>query len=314
MTKRTAENQLTKDNVDDSVSEKDEDAPEAREKASEQVMATRKIVSVRRGTSSQPNKPQTISPKNSNDQPSDVKPQTGLFAGLVGLSSIAQSDAQSEEKPSLFLGLSSLASESSEQKGPKDESEGTSGGLFSSLFTPIGEGSNSFATFSFSAPSGTAAESSSFPSFGGAAGDTPEDTGEPSEQEEEPPVPASAIIVDHDAEIEDMLYQNDCKLFKLQKVDSDTMKWNEKGIGFVRLIQNKESKGVRIVVRMKGVYRLMLNAGLVDSLSRAEKVGNKSVKFSAVEDGSISDFRVNMLTEDQQAAFMDKLPDSLKNE
>jgi Ran-binding protein 3 len=177
------------------------------------------------------------------------------------------------------------------------------------LFAPSNDqqsGASTFASFSFAAPSGE----STFPSFGG-SGETPEESAEASEEEEEPPVPASSIIADH-ADGEELLYQNDCRFYKLEKVEDLVMKWNEKGIGFVRLIKNTNSGEMRIVVRMKGVYRLMLNVGLVASLCKAEKVGNKSVKFTAYEDGSIHDFRLNMLTEDQQGAFMEKLSDRLK--
>ena len=287
MSKRTAENQLTKDTANYSDSNSESEVQNQRDTATEEVIATRRIVSVKRGALAKKAPEQTpVSPiKETNDTESPKESiSVGLFSGLTSIAT------ESTEPKSLFSGLSTLA----------ETTEKPSGGLFSSLFS----GESSFTTNAFSftaAPAGT----TSFPSFG----ETPEDEESSEQEEKEEPAPTSAII--DNGEDEDLIYQNDCKLFKLMKQEEGPLKWTEKGIGFVRLIKQKESGQIRLVVRMKGVYRLMLNTGFVPKIARCEKVGNKSVKFTAIEDDVISDFRLNLFMEDQQTAFLASLDQDL---
>ena len=276
MSKRTADKQITKDNADNSDSNSESEAQKVREKAPQEVLATRKIVSVKRGGVAKPAAPisveETKSPKNA--------PVGGLFAGLSGLT--AQASGDSPEKPSLFSGLGALTSPPKESlfSGLSVDSPKKESGLFGSLFSAPAGGEGLFASsFSFSAPQGDA-----FPSFGGA--DSKQGTPEESAGEEQ-------------------IYQNDCKLYKLQKEDEGPMKWVEKCIGFVRLLRHKDSRQLRLVVRMKGVFRLALNVALVPALCKPEPVGNKSVRFNGVdESNSLGMYRLNLITEDQQVAFL----------
>ena len=68
MSKRTADKQITKDNADNSDSNSESEAQKVREKAPQEVLATRKIVSVKRGGVAKPAAPisveETKSPKN----------------------------------------------------------------------------------------------------------------------------------------------------------------------------------------------------------------------------------------------------------
>ena len=296
MSKRTADKQITKDNADNSDSNSESEAQKVREKAPQEVLATRKIVSVKRGGVAKPAAPisveETKSPKNA--------PVGGLFAGLSGLT--AQASGDSPEKPSLFSGLGALTSPPKESLfsglsagSPKKES-----GLFGSLFSAPAGGEGLFASsFSFSAPQGDA-----FPSFGGADSKqgTPEESASEEEEEEQP---AAAGAQSDELEGEEQIYQNDCKLYKLQKEDEGPMKWVEKCIGFVRLLRQKDSRQLRLVVRMKGVFRLALNVALVPALCKPEPVGNKSVRFNGVdESNSLGMYRLNLITEDQQVAFL----------
>lgn len=305
MSKRVANSQLTKDNAPASESDTDSDAPtSARAPASQEVMATRKIVSVRRSGKVAEKKDailegdeKTVEPEAAvkDTEPVEVTPPVSeapsapvsLFAGLTGLIAPAPEKPSTESKPltSLFGNLG----------GPSDMPSLFSGGAFS--FAPL-----------------TGDSSTAFPSFG----ESPEEAHSSSDQESggEPSSPsgghASVGVVDH-SEDEEQVYQTDCKLFKLMK-EEDKLKWTEKGIGFVRLVVNKNDKTkVRLVVRMKGVFRLMLNVALLPSLAKIEKVGSKSVKFTAMdENDALSDFRVNLLTDDQQTKFIDAIAEIQK--
>ena len=312
MTKRVAEKQITKDNPRADSSGSEAEVQEKREKASEEVLASRKILTVKRGAAKQA----PPADKLSIEGPKSPKKETvGLFAGLSGLASSEPREGSGSPKKGLFAGLSNLAT--IEEKSPKK------GGLFSGISSlaaeepkkggsifgepaggifgaPAGDSLFSSSSFSFTAPS--------FPSFG----ESPE-ASEAEEEEQEPEVPA--VAQSDELEGEEQIYQTDCKLFKLMKEDekSESMKWIEKCIGFVRLLKKKEEGSIRLVVRMKGVFRLILNIALLDKICRAEKQGNKSVRFNGIEeDGSLGMFRLNLLTEDQQAAFLDLLPSSLK--
>ena len=296
MTKRVAEKQITKDNQQSSSSESDHDTKESREKASGEVLAQRKILTVKR-------KPMA----SIREEPKSPKKESaGLFAGLSGLA--AAGSGETAPKPNwLGAGLGQVEAKSTE-KGGLFSGEGvkktsifgeSTGGIFGA---PTGDNLFSSSSFSFTAPA--------FPSFG----ESPE-ASEAEEEEAEPEVPA--VAQSDELEDEQQVYQTDCKLFKLTKEDekSDTMKWVEKCIGFVRLLKKKSDGSLRLVVRMKGVFRLILNIALVEKICRAEKQGNKSVRVNGVEeDGSLGMFRLNLLTEDQQTAFFDLLPEALKQQ
>ena len=316
MTKRVAESQITKDDVEQSSSHEGPETSEMRSRASADILASRKIVSVRRSGPSNPESSVSTSVPAESLAPESKSLFSGLSLG--GDAVVKAAEVPSPEKPkSLFSGLSGLVS-STDSKPTEDSDKG----LFSSLFAPLDTKTESggFGSFSFSAPTG---EGISFPSFGAPKGETPEEEGqESSEAEEEEEQPTSIqTVVDH-GENEEQVYQSDCKLYKLQKIEkaddsskSITMKWVEKGIGFVRIIKStkEDIPSFRVVVRMKGVFRLMLNTALIPSVCKAETVGNKSVKFTAVdeEDNHLADFRLNLLTEDNQAAFVAILPNDL---
>lgn len=330
MAKRVAEKQITKDNHEVSSSEDDQLVGAERGRAPEQVLATRKILTVKRGTAKDTNKVDLKLPEAPKSPKSPKKEAAGLFSGLTGFSALESKGGSQSPKSNLFSGLSGHAAQEKKggnspkglfaSRGASDRQENPVGGLFSTLFSaPADAGSNLFTSSSFTFASadqkgglfGASAAgdgSTAFPSFG----ESPEAS---EEEEEEEPEPAGPVGQADELEGEKQIYQSDCKLYKLTKEDEKavSMKWIEKCIGFVRLMKNDDSGAIRLVVRMKGVYRLILNIALVEKLCRAEKVGNKSVRFNGIdEDGSLGMFRINLLTEDQQTAFLNHLPASLK--
>lgn len=201
MSKRSAANQLTKDNQDFSDSNSESEIQSAREKASKDVIATRKIVSVKRGSAAA--QPKAAETKVTRKSPSPKQSNTfGLFGGLSGpASKAAEQPGESSPKPSLFSGLTGLAAGAKSPKSPKSagkKEEPAPRGLFTSLFAAPAEGGNLFSSgaFSFSAPSGGLFGSTgetSFPSFGGGESKqaTPEESGSENE-EQEPEQPAAA--------------------------------------------------------------------------------------------------------------------------
>ena len=283
MSKRSADKQITKDNAELSGSCSESEIAVPREKAPDEVIAVRKIVSVKRSGSG--NAPQQKTETPPLEETVASPKAKSLFGGLSSLSAKPTISA-APDSPLKFSGLTKL-SPVPEKAIPEKV------GLFSSLFSETAV--TSFAGFTPAA----------FPSFGQESGESREQTPEESSEEEEiVPGPAQQ---DHSEDSEELVLQTDCKLFRLLASEDGGFKWTEKGIGFVRLIKSKDL--FRIVVRMKGVYRLLLSAGLVDGVAKVEKVGNKSVKFNALdEEGKLAQFRLNLLTEDQQSAFMKHFP------
>ena len=295
MSKRSADKQITKDNPVESDGGSGSEIATVREKATEEVIATRKIISVRRGGSAPAAPQQKSDTPPLNEVAKSPKSKTGgLFSGLSGLSARPTISAATPVKTVPSTGpLSSISEKPSEEKPKfelfsKPDDAVVSGGLFSSLFAPAE--TSTFAGFS---------------TFGAQeSGESREQSPEESASEEEP---EPAVVSQDHGDDEELLFQGDCKLFKLVREES-VLKWTEKGIGFVRLIRGTDT---RIVVRMKGVLRLMLSAGLVPAVAQVERVGNKSVKFTCLDGDALGQFRLNLLTEDQQAGFVKALDASL---
>lgn len=337
MSKRTAGKQLTKDSAghsDHSGSGTDSEVAKKREKAPEEVIASRKIVSVRRGGSGQvaPQQKPATPPLEEQVSEASTSKTNGLFGGLSGLCAQPTiSAAETSPKRSLFSGLCGLAKIPEEMTSGKTEvvngdkgptspgEESTNPGLFSSLFSGKPDTLFSSSGFSF-APSdsnlfgASVGLEQSFPAFGQDPTDSRQSPEEESSEEEV--VEPLSVQQDHEEETETLAFQADCKLYKLQMEEEEgggsCFKWTEKGIGFVRLVQNKENKLMRLVVRMKGVFRLLLSTGLVSGLAKAERVGNKSVRFAGLDGDAVAQFRLNLLTEDQQTAFLEALLPGLK--
>ena len=332
MTKRAADKQLTKDDADLGPSDEDQMVQD-RQTATEDVLAQRRIVKVKRtseltaepigaafaslSTPLQPVSPKagtTASPKQANDSP---KPS----------SKGSPSSPKSNKPPS-----PSHSAASSPRFGPT-----------ASFFAPF---SNPFASLVSATPSSETSPQpaplfGNFASFGSAGFGTfgnPQDEGADEEPpKEEPTLPALTEVLSGE-EGETLLYQHDCKLFKLTKISCDHaeefgeesriatvsagdesrlglaasvaasagFRWVEKGAGFVRVLQNKSGK-IRIVVRMKGVLRVLLNSPPVPREGGMfQKEGAKSIKFKGFDEtGSIAWFRINLLQVDQQDAFVE---------
>lgn len=124
-------------------------------------------------------------------------------------------------------------------------------------------------------------------------------------------------------EDEEVIFRADCKLWKLVKVHpaegdskSEGWRWQERGCGIVHINRHKATGAGRLVMRMRGVLKLLLNTPIFPT-TRYEKVGQKSVRFVGVDNDesgkevSFCAFRLNLHSSDQQGKFLTFL-DSVK--
>lgn len=94
-------------------------------------------------------------------------------------------------------------------------------------------------------------------------------------------------------------------------------RWQEKGHGMLHINRHAKTNAGRLVMRMRGVLKLLLNTPVFPT-AKYEKVGQKSVRFmgvdpdeSVLKDGQVSmcAYRLNLLTGDQQGKFLSVLED-----
>lgn len=71
-------------------------------------------------------------------------------------------------------------------------------------------------------------------------------------------------------------FQSKAKLFIL---DTAANKWNERGLGQLRLNVSKDKSSARLLMRVEASLRLILNVSLFASM-KVEKNGDKAVKFT----------------------------------
>merc|ERR1712039_1091875 len=99
-----------------------------------------------------------------------------------------------------------------------------------------------------------------------------------------------------------------------------------RGCGIVHINRHRKTGAGRLVMRMRGVLKLLLNTPVFPT-TKYEKVGQKSVRFVGVdtdesrnsgitadakdEQVSMCAFRLNLQSNDQQGKFLAVLRDSL---
>ncbi|CAE7657869.1 YRB2 [Symbiodinium microadriaticum] len=126
-------------------------------------------------------------------------------------------------------------------------------------------------------------------------------------------------------EDEEALFRADCKLWKLVKLPASDSKegseawtWQERGCGIVQINRHKRTRACRLVMRMRGVLKLLLNTPVFPT-TRYEMVGQKSVRFVGVDADTheaksekvpFSAFRLNLHSSDQQGKFLAILRDA----
>lgn len=121
---------------------------------------------------------------------------------------------------------------------------------------------------------------------------------------------------------EETIFKTDCKLWKLVKDATtsenpspnasdataraeSTWRWQERGCGNVHVYKHKTTGEGRLVMRLRGVLKLLLNTPIIPT-TKYEKVGQKSVRFVGIDDGvePLCAYRLNLHSGDQQQKFI----------
>lgn len=260
--KRGAEKEMRKEEVDSGSDSEKEESEGTWKRANENILANRRKVKVRRGNSV-----------------------------------VEESNAKTEEEKK-----TETQEEKKEEK--KEEKTDTSGFTFNFASPPAFNFSTNFSfsssnfnfatSFAFassssgsttSAPSSTSSANSIFGL--NIAPPTATSTAPPFEKAEEsddnPTLPEKVeksdlpnLPVHTGEEDETHAFQSKAKLFIL---DTAANKWNERGLGQLRLNVSKDKSSARLLMRVEASLRLILNVSLFASM-KVEKNGDKAVKFT----------------------------------
>merc|ERR1712151_598775 len=92
-------------------------------------------------------------------------------------------------------------------------------------------------------------------------------------------------------------------------------RWQERGTGVIHINRHRQKGSCRLVMRMRGVLKLLLNTPIFPT-TKYEKIGQKLIRFVGVDAKSgddasapvsLSAYRLNLHSGDQQAKFSEVL-------
>ncbi|QLL32333.1 hypothetical protein HG536_0C05020 [Torulaspora globosa] len=259
------------DSNGEAVSEKaDEEVAPKKAKTANGVEAAKKV---EKGSKEVPVKHPGTSEKDTGDKPKHVFGSTtsfsaGFAAGKRSTISTIDSGGSNKEKsttkPSAFgSGLSfgggfTMLKKSDEQASKATEKDETSGDLKEHEQTPSSESKKEQSTETESGLSSS--ESSVFKL-----------------QKQE---------VKSGEESEEVVYQVNAKLYQLSDLKHG---WKERGVGFIRVNKNKSTGKARLVMRSRGILKVILNLPLVKGFKiqrgfPGSLQGEKFIRITAVDD------------------------------
>jgi len=134
-------------------------------------------------------------------------------------------------------------------------------------------------------------------------------------------------------EDDEVLFKTECKLWKLVKEGTEAIssttnatgvgtagaeaswRWQERGCGTLHINRSSKTNASRLVMRMRGVLKLILNTPIFPT-GKYEKMGENSVRFLGVDDDAGADvrlctYRLNLRSSSQQAEFLAVLSEVL---
>eukprot|EP00182_Erythrolobus_australicus_P000166 CAMPEP_0185842500 /NCGR_PEP_ID=MMETSP1353-20130828/18440_1 /TAXON_ID=1077150 /ORGANISM="Erythrolobus australicus, Strain CCMP3124" /LENGTH=401 /DNA_ID=CAMNT_0028542003 /DNA_START=18 /DNA_END=1223 /DNA_ORIENTATION=+ len=334
--KRTSEHQITKDEVDVGTDDADEDEQGSSagvggagfQRASESVLAGRRIVKARRSAAHepQPTAPADAAPANpspfasalSQQQPTSTPSVDGKEVGTDATGSAAEASAGGAA-PSPFAAFGAKLAEGN---GGGATTAFTFGSLASAAETkPF---NFSVPTFNFGAAATPAAAGSSLfgstvsgsggaSAFAGAAGaggyaDDEDPQKEISTGPLAPTLPEQEVKTGEEDEHE--MFRARAKLYHL-----DNAAWKERGVGMCKVNRKEEdSSKARILMRVDGSMRVVLNFSLHPSFE-PDPASEKSVRFIATDldaGGKLSSFLLKFGLKEDLSKFISAVNDCKK--
>lgn len=279
MEKRKSENQLTKDSV---PSEENEEVTHGFEKASEDVLKSRKICKVKRRAI-----------------PEGLPTSTNPFAGIALK---AQHDSNGQTKPATHeegnaedvLETSPHVEDVHGDGGAKDTDPGkkTLAGPTLGGFGGLAKGAGGFGGLAFGGSSDASKGGLAFGSFSkektdAANGETSakakDDLPQPSvipvfglSQQCQEQTNEEAMTTGEEEE-NTLFTVNTASLYEFDKGQ-----WKEKGKGILKLNKHKEKETLRLIMRQQGNLKLLLNANVWNGMKITKMEESKGMSFSCV--------------------------------
>ncbi|KAJ3021717.1 UNVERIFIED_CONTAM: Ran GTPase-binding protein yrb1 [Siphonaria sp. JEL0065] len=128
---------------------------------------------------------------------------------------------------------------------------------------------------------------------------TPAADGEDGEVEASPEVHFEPIVKLEEVEVktfeedEDVLFKIRAKLFRFDKPNNE---WKERGTGDVKLLQHKESKKIRVLMRRDKTLKICANHFITQEMKLSPNVGSdRSWVYSAAADFAEGEARQELL-------------------
>jgi len=280
--KRGAQKQLRSDEVDDYEDEIQEADDGAFKKADNKTIANRRIVKGRRSNGN------ALVPENAPPEEHQEKaPATGPtfnFGSTASTEKKENGNADQKEKKEGETRVFGDFSWVSKNENTIEKKEGDSKSPFS-FTTPLFSFSN-FPNSNSSPIGGNSEDKEKTPSIFNFSFEPPKLSGEevspafaqsPDSSKKEKPALPPAEPIKTGEEDEKQTFQTKAKLFVLDAVSSQ---WKERGVGNLRLNVSQDQKDARLLMRMDGSLKLILNTRIKPTL-KIEKAGNKDLRFVA---------------------------------
>ncbi|EJT97396.1 hypothetical protein DACRYDRAFT_97207 [Dacryopinax primogenitus] len=134
------------------------------------------------------------------------------------------------------------------------------------------------------------------------------------------PSPASTAIGIRDVtpepegegeENEVTLHETRCKLYQsVEKLDGTGAEWSDKGVGAIRLKQDKNTSKKRLLFRQEGTSRIQLNFYIYDTLEAT--VEKRVVSFTGLDSGKPSAFKMRCKSEEDAISFKNSLEQAVE--
>ncbi|GAB7341916.1 hypothetical protein MBLNU457_g0223t1 [Dothideomycetes sp. NU457] len=216
----------------------------------------------------------------SSDKPSENKPFSGLF-GAKPAEQKASSSASS-----IFANLNSSAPATSGKAGMGFQFGGPG---TNSVFGGASSTTQSQDVSRATTPGANIGDDTST-----AAGTENEADGDAAPPEEQRDLTS---LTAEERKTEDVLFEQKSRCRKFVKGDSDP--WQTKGVGIIRLLKNKETGNVRVLMRQDPNGTIMVNANIIKNKAMYSALNEKQIKMVFAEKDGLNTFSMGFGTKEK---------------
>jgi len=223
---------------------------------------------------------QTSTNGTSSDKPAENKPFSGLFGAKPAEQKL------SSPAPSIFANLNSASPAASGKAGMGFQFGGPGA---NSVF-----GGASSTTQSQNASRATTPGQTTGDDTSTAAGTENEADGDAAPPEEQRDLTS---LTAEERKTEEVLFEQKSRCRKFMKGDAEP--WQTKGVGIIRLLKNKETGNVRVLMRQDPNGTIMVNANMIQNKAMYSALGEKQVKMVFAEKDGLNTFSMGFGTKEK---------------